>query len=308
MRIGMVLGGGGYTGTAFHAGVLTALAETAGFDARSAELLVGTSAGATVAALTRSGFPPQEYVARMTGAALSAEAALALGGIPPLAQPPARASARRWKPAEPHLAVDLLRNRQRYPWGIWATALLPEGTVPTEATGARMGPGFREWPTQPTWLTAVNLADGARVVFGRDSEPVLGDAVAASCAVPGYFAPVKIDGSRYVDGGAHSIMNLDLVAGLGLDLVIASAPMAMAATKPSRLSDLARLPAARQLQHEVSLVQDGGTQVRVIAPDAHLMRVMGLNSMQVKKRPVVARATKRYVQELLAASPLSCTD
>ncbi len=300
----MVLGGGGFAGTAFHAGVLTALAQATGFDARDAELLVGTSAGATVAALTRAGFPPQEYVARMTGATLSNEAKQALGGIPPLGQPPNRPSGRRWKSAEPRLAVNLLRSRQRYPLGIWATALLPEGTVPTEATGARMGPGFREWPTQPTWLTAVNLADGARVVFGRDCEPMLGDAVAASCAVPGYFAPVQIDGSRYVDGGAHSIMNLDLVAGLGLDLVIASAPMAMAATKPSRLSDVARLPATWQLQHEVRIVQNDGTQVRVIAPDANLMRVMGLNSMQVKKRPVVARATRRYVKRLLSEAPI----
>ncbi|MEI2620037.1 MAG: patatin-like phospholipase family protein [Candidatus Nanopelagicales bacterium] len=67
MRIGLALGGGGLTGTAFHAGVLTALADH--FDAREAEIIVGTSAGSTAAALMRSGFPPKDYVARRGRAA-----------------------------------------------------------------------------------------------------------------------------------------------------------------------------------------------------------------------------------------------
>jgi NTE family protein len=55
-----VLGAGGLTGTAFHAGVLTALAEDAGWDARDAEVIVGTSAGSIGAALMRAGFPPRD--------------------------------------------------------------------------------------------------------------------------------------------------------------------------------------------------------------------------------------------------------
>lgn len=71
MRIGLALGGGGLTGTAFHAGVLTALADH--FDAREAKIIVGTSAGSTAAALMRSGFPPKDYVARVAGLPMSAE-------------------------------------------------------------------------------------------------------------------------------------------------------------------------------------------------------------------------------------------
>ncbi|MBJ7282394.1 MAG: hypothetical protein JHD40_04705, partial [Acidimicrobiia bacterium] len=49
-RIGLVLGAGGLTGQAFHAGVLAGLADGIGWDARSAELVVGTSAGARAGA------------------------------------------------------------------------------------------------------------------------------------------------------------------------------------------------------------------------------------------------------------------
>ena len=38
----------------------------------------------------------------------------------------------------------------------------------------------------------------------------MADAVAASCAIPGFYHPVEIDGRRYVDGGMRSTSNLDL--------------------------------------------------------------------------------------------------
>src|SRR4051794_18162851 len=51
-RIGLVLGAGGLTGDAFHRGVLRALADR-GYDARAADLVVGTSAGSMVGAFLR---------------------------------------------------------------------------------------------------------------------------------------------------------------------------------------------------------------------------------------------------------------
>ena len=54
-RIGLVLGAGGAVGHAFHAGVLAALADETGWDAREAEVVVGTSAGSVVGALLRAG-------------------------------------------------------------------------------------------------------------------------------------------------------------------------------------------------------------------------------------------------------------
>src|SRR3712207_366785 len=83
-RVGLVLGAGGMAGTAFHAGVLQALFEDAGWDAREAEVIVGTSAGSTSAALLRAGFPPADYVARITGEPMTPEGARLLGDVPPV--------------------------------------------------------------------------------------------------------------------------------------------------------------------------------------------------------------------------------
>ena len=88
MRIGLVLGGGGVTGIAFHAGVLTALARV--WDARTAEVIVGTSAGSLSTALMRAGFPPADYVPQVTGAAMSGEGQRVLSGLGPVG--PARAA------------------------------------------------------------------------------------------------------------------------------------------------------------------------------------------------------------------------
>ena len=81
LRIGLVLGGGGVVGGAFHAGVLAALEEFAGWDARRAALVVGTSAGSLTAAFLRAGFPPHDLAARARGAALSSDGTRVLEGM-----------------------------------------------------------------------------------------------------------------------------------------------------------------------------------------------------------------------------------
>ena len=84
------------------------------------------------------------------------------------------------------------------------------------------------WPEDPTWIVAYRTGDGRRVVFGRDDieVPDLATAVEASSAVPGRFRPIRLDSGRYLDGAVYSPTNADLVANLGFDLVIVSAPMA----------------------------------------------------------------------------------
>ena len=47
--VGLVLGSGGLHGAAQHAGALAALVEATGWDPRTADVVVGTSAGATTA-------------------------------------------------------------------------------------------------------------------------------------------------------------------------------------------------------------------------------------------------------------------
>jgi predicted acylesterase/phospholipase RssA len=60
---------------------------------------------------------------------------------------------------------------------------------------------------------ACDYSTGRRVAFGRAGSPDadLAVAVAASCAIPGLYHPVTIDGRRYVDGGIYSASNADIL-------------------------------------------------------------------------------------------------
>ena len=98
--VALVLGAGGTVGHAFHAGVLAALAEVVGWDARQADIVVGTSAGSAVAALLRAGMPPTDLLKRGSRSPLSAEgeAVVTPGRARPTASAPATPARRpaRW--------------------------------------------------------------------------------------------------------------------------------------------------------------------------------------------------------------------
>ncbi len=295
-RIGLVLGGGGMSGMAFHAGVLTALARHAGWDARTAEVIVGTSAGSTATALMRAGFPPADYVPRVTGAPMSPEGQRILAGLGQVG-PPAPRGPMTLRPAAPALLRTAARRPWRLPPMVWGSALLPSGTVPIDPGIVAFTKLVPTWPEAATWVVAVRLSDGARVVFGRDQFPPMGDAVAASIAIPGFFQPVEIAGQRFVDGGAWSIHSLDLLADQGLDLVIVSAPMSTSDLVAAEGGNLPRIPVRRQLDREATKVRKAGTPVLILQPDVHLRRVMGSKSMDVSRRAPIAKAVAATVTE-----------
>ncbi len=70
----------------------------------------------------------------------------------------------------------------------------------------------------PYAAVAVDLASGRAVVF--DHGP-LAPAVHASCAIPGVFVPVTIDGVTYIDGGVREPIPIGTARRLGADVVIA---------------------------------------------------------------------------------------
>jgi len=70
----------------------------------------------------------------------------------------------------------------------------------------------------PFYAVAANIQNGQEVVFSRGNT---GTAVRASCSIPGFFRPVKIDGNMYVDGGVVSPIAVDAARRLGADIVIA---------------------------------------------------------------------------------------
>jgi NTE family protein len=143
------------------------------------------------------------------------------------------------------------------------------------------------------WIVAVDLERGRRVTFGGADAPTTTDvasAVAASCAIPAFFAPVSIGGVRYVDGGVHSPTNADLVAGLNLDLVVISSPMSVARTNPRFAPDQpARRLARFRLVREVARVRRAGVPVLTFQPTDADLAVMGLNAIDPDRRADVTR-------------------
>ena len=306
--VGLVLGAGGVVGHAFHAGTLAALAAATGWDPRRVGLVVGTSAGSGVAATLRGGVSAADLYARLTGSPLTPEGATLyarLGAPVELPSAPARPGGRLPAPAAP---AFLVRGAMR-PWavrpGTLLAALLPEGRYATEAVGSRVR-GFHTmaWPDQPTWICAVRLDSGARVVFGREGSPEVdvATAVEASSAIPGFFRPVDVDGMRYVDGGAHSPTNVDLLTGQGLDLVVVVSPMSAvrAAFRGPVPAVAGRLMHSRALATEVRAVRRTGTKVVVFQPTPDDLAVMGWNAMDFRRREAVARQARRTAEARLS--------
>ena len=289
-RIGLVLGAGGMAGQAYHAGVLAALQEETGWDPGSAEVVVGTSAGSIVAAMVRAGVSPAALGSgrhlrgrgsrtRPSEVAEAAEVgAAALAGAAPGGMP--RLTSR---------IAGLVPAGKRSPGGIVAMIRATAGD---------------EWPRRATWMCAVRRSDGRRTVFGRAGAPEaqLSRAVAASCAIPGYFAPVVIDGVEYVDGGAHSPTNLDLLAGLGLDLVIVSSSMSVARGAIGRRVDTPlRLLLRGALAREAFAVRRKGTEVLSLQPTASDLDAMGLNAMDPRTWSDVYASARASTRTRLAA-------
>ena len=156
------------------------------------------------------------------------------------------------------------------------------------------------------------MGSGKRVPFGRIDSPQadLAGAVAASCAIPGFFRPVEIGGRRYVDGGVCSVSNLDLLAGRGLDLVICLNPLSSRFSTGSlnpvtRVTQMTRTASGRRLGHEARKVRAYGTEVALIQPTVEDLQVMGGNMMSGKRRHEVIETALRTVTEQLRGSELS---
>ena len=153
---------------------------------------------------------------------------------------------------------------------------------------------------------AADYSSGKRVAFGRDDAPTASaaDAVAASCAIPGFYHPVKVAGRRYVDGGICSTSNLDLLCGEELDLVICLNPMSSVApvaggSPADRFARVMRAAAGRRLAHEARKLRGEGTEVLILQPGRDDCALMGLNLMSGSRRvQVMEQARKSIAREL----------
>lgn len=137
----------------------------------------------------------------------------------------------------------------------------------------------------------MDYESGRRTAFGAPDAPAadLADAVMASCAIPGWYAPVVVGDRRYVDGGACSATNVDLAAGLGLSEVFVLAPMvSFALDHPTHWRARAerrwRLRVTRRCLREVAKVHRTGTDVTVLGPGPEDLEAIGANLMAVRRR------------------------
>jgi NTE family protein len=269
----LVLGGGGSAGNAWLVGVVAGLAD-AGVDVTGADLVVGTSAGATAAA-------------QLTGAS----PARLLAGILAAEPPPTRvttASAReRGAPVANHVertgriiaAADSPADMRRR---LGAAALeLDAGSDGSGSARWRAAVSPRlpseRWPDRPLLITAVDARTGDPVVFDRHSGVDLVDAVAASTSSG---LPYAIGEHRYLDGGYRRNENADLAAGFTRVLVLS--PLGGRTRHP--------LEWGTNLAAQVDELRGAGSAVETILPDANSRNAFGDNLMDLSARAPAARA------------------
>lgn len=207
----LVLGGGGATGVAWEISVLAGLAE-AGVDVTDADTLIGTSAGSVVAAGLALGESLEQLFDEQVGPVL-VELRSRMGPVTML---------RLFR----HTLLPGTVERQRARLGRAAERLSGRDVERMEEALAALGIP-EEWPDRRLLITAVDVRSGRLTAFDSASGVPLSTAVAASCAVPLLFPPVRIDGRAYMDGGIPSPTNADLARGAEVVLVVAPIVQAM---------------------------------------------------------------------------------
>jgi NTE family protein len=308
--VGLVLGAGGVVGQAYQVGVLAALEREAQWDPRSADVIVGTSAGSVTGAAIRVGVPATDLAASTYGTPMSTKGGALLKQIlpdeSPLPVPPVTALFHPWRLPSLALIARTVRRPLAFRADVAAMTLLPRGRVDISARAHALHELVGEsWP-QGLWICAARRADGARVVFGRDGSPraPLAPAVLASCAIPGYFAPITIDGVEYFDGGVYSNTNADVLRSQGLDTVVVisstSAPGGLAASPDGLL----RWSVHRRLAREISRLEAQGTTVIRLEPGLGARHAMGLWAMAEHRAPRVVEAAYEETRLRLRADPV----
>jgi NTE family protein len=301
-RRGLVLGGGGVLGAAWMVGALQALQEETGVDVRAYDAYVGTSAGSVLVALLGAGVSVGDLVAHQRGdqlesgplAGLRFDYENASGGKRPM-RPRAGMGSRE-------LLIRNARQLRQLPPTTVLSAFLPVGRGNLAAVGALVSHVVPQgWVARDgVTVVALDYDTGERVPFGRPGAPSasISEAVMASCAIPGWYQPARIGEHRFIDGGAWSSTNLDLLAGQGLDEVFVLAPQVSfdpdAPTQwTTRLERQWRNRVTRRVVREVTKVHRQGTDVTVLGPGRADLEAIGGNLMDVSRRPSVIETSVR---------------
>jgi NTE family protein len=286
-NVALVLGGGGAAGNAWLIGIIASLAE-AGLDmTEAADLVIGTSSGATAAAQVRSGIPPAELLTSVLSPPVQP---VGQNREQPPSLPMATVFERmRAIGAAATSAADLRRAMGAF--GLESDAILgPAATEERRAMVAARLPRL-EWPDRPMIVVAVNAHTGELAAFDRDSGVELVDAVTAATALPGMVPTHSINGARYINGGVRSADNADLASGYANVVVLTPLSERSGPLPPGQFEGLRRSPEwGNDLASQVEALRKQGSRVEVITPDADSRAAMGTNQMDPATRIPAARA------------------
>src|SRR5918997_3035715 len=304
MRVGLVLGAGGVTGMAYHAAALAGLEQELGWDPRDAAVVVGTSAGSVVGALLRRGITAGDLAAIAVGAE-------------PKDSPPAVVRALSDRAEFPPVTLRSLVGRAprlpsralieawlRRPWRVDPVtafaSMIPDGRLDlvehASALDELLGSA---WPDDQLWVCAVRRGDLRRVVLGRDVRARLSAAAAASCAIPGYFRPVRVGRETYVDGGVRSPTNADVLRRSAIDLAVIVSPMSGRELRGLGAGTLVRRHARGKLEGERRRLRAAGIPSVVIEPGPAVIEALGVDFMSgARNDDIVAAARADTVEQL----------
>lgn len=313
MKVGLVLGGGGLIGMGYHAGALKAL-DDHGVDVATADVIVGTSAGAVMGSYLAIGWSPTDFVDYANGRHPDVAKENGTGGgldpfVPLWSNPIERVT----RGIGSMFAVASSRGyvgritRGRVP-GARLRHAFPSGLYSTTETRIRLQEDLPEhWPDRTIYICGADLYTGRRVPFGHPDAPgaPFFDAVLASTAIPGLFPPVKIGDRQYVDGGIVSATSLDLAVDAGCDAIVCIAPLGYrnegGIAEPKLWGPmLMRSLFARTLRREVLDARRKGIPVLVIRPWATDLADLGTNSMRNDfDRGAIVELARRSTMRLL---------
>src|SRR6476469_7473976 len=265
----LVLAGGGAAGNAWELGLIAGLAD-AGVDVSGADLIIGTSAGSTVAAQITSGTRPADVYAAILAEVhqpRTGGAGAGTGRAPSVSGP----SYLEWSNRVISSATDPSDMRRR----MGAAALELDASETSSRTRWRDIVAARlpsqQWPHQRVLITAVDAQTGEPVVFDRHSGVDLVDAVAASTSA---MTPYRIGENRYINGGYRRSENADLAAGCGRVLVM------------SPFGGRTRMPLGwgMELAAQVDELRAGGSRVETVFPDSAMGDLFDANALDPSTR------------------------
>jgi NTE family protein len=301
----IVLGGGGILGEAWMSAILTGLDEAEGFDARAARRFVGTSAGSIVATSLAAGERPGARLGRLPEQ--PAEATSPHGDGPTSLRQALGAAAGIGGAAAAPLASLALGSTARGGALVRRIALarVPAGRRSLAGLGSTIEAAGVRFDGR-LLISAVELETGRRVMFGAPGAPdaSVADAVQASCAIPGVFRPVRVNGRSYVDGGAWSPTNVDAAGARRGDHVLCLNPTGSFRPTPGDPAGVFG-PVSRGIAATEALaLRRRGATVDTVNPDEATAAVMGTKLMDPRRRDDVIAAGLNQGRRLAAGRGL----